>query len=373
MLQLGSDPPTLSDSAELSQDVPTNEYAELKRLIKQRGLLEKQPAYYIFKILLTLALLSMSFTFLVVVDSLWLQLLNAAFLAFIFTQIGFVGHDAGHQQIFRSSRRNDIVLFVITLLIALDRSWWLNKHNNHHINPNRLDLDLDVNLPLIAFTEEQALDKRGLFRFVVRYQSYFFFPMLLLEALSLRGDGIQYLIRGRNVKYLVAESLLMGAHLVVYFGLLFYLMSTWPAVLFIIVHQSLFGLYTASVFAANHKGMLMLDEDSQMDFLRHQVLTARNIKPHPFTDFCYGGLNYQIEHHLFPGMPRNKLREAHSIVKSFCHAHSISYHTSGILQCQQEILQHLHRVSSVLRRKSSSSHSEALARDGASFDEQTGR
>ena len=66
-----------------------NEYAELKRIIKQQGLLDKQPAYYTYKILLTLGMLALSLTFLLVIDNLWLQLLNAAFLAFVFTQIGF--------------------------------------------------------------------------------------------------------------------------------------------------------------------------------------------------------------------------------------------------------------------------------------------
>jgi fatty acid desaturase len=95
--------------------------------------------------------------------------------------------------------------------------------------------------------------------------------------------------------------------------------------------------------------MPILERDSQLDFLRRQVLTSRNVLAHPITDFWYGGLNYQIEHHLFPRLPRNKLREAQPIVKDFCRDHSIAYHETSVLQSYREILQHLHEVGAPLR------------------------
>ena len=122
------------------------------------------------------------------------------------------------------------------------------------------------------------------------------------------------------------------------------------AVLFIAVHRGLFGMYMVSIFAPNHKAMPVLDRDSQLDFLHRQVLTSRNVIAHPITDFWYGGLNYQIEHHLFPSMPRNKLREVQVIVKAFCRAHSIAYHETSVLQSYREILQHLHEVGAPLRK-----------------------
>ena len=84
------------------------------------------------------------------------------------------------------------------------------------------------------------------------------------------------------------------------------------------VHQLLFGLHMGMVFAPNHKGMPILEKDNDLDYLTQQVLTARNIKPNPLVDFMYGGLNYQVEHHLFPNMSRNRLGEAQKIVRPFC-------------------------------------------------------
>ena len=327
-----------------------NEYAELKQLIQKRGLLDKQNGYYARTILVTLSLLALAVAVLVLADSLWLRLLDAVALAFVFTQISFIGHDAGHRQIFRSGRRSDIILLGVNFLIGLGRTWWVEKHDRHHRYPNYLGLDPDIDVSVLAFTEEQVLSKRGFNRFIVRYQAFFFFPILFLASLSFVFAGINFLLIQRQAKYPVAEALAVGAHLATYLGLLFYLLDPWQAVAFIAVHHLFQGLHMGSVFAPNHKGMPVLEANTELDYLRKQVLTARNIKPNPVNDFCYGGLNYQIEHHLFPSMARNKLFEARKIVKAFCQARSIPYHETSVLGSQQEILGYLHRTSAPLRR-----------------------
>jgi fatty acid desaturase len=337
----------------LKQSAPgslPNQYAELKQLIKQRGLLDQQPAYFAGKILLTLGWLAVGLTLLLIVDNLWLQLLNAAYLAFVFVQISLIAHDMGHRQFsFRASWKNDwLTLILGNLLLGISRQWWIDKHNDHHGHPNQLDVDPDVDIPLLAFEEEQALDKRGLARFVVKYQAALIFPLSILQGLSMHRSSIQFLIEKR-AKSTLTEALFMGAHFVVYFGLLFSVLEPLQALLFITVHRGLFGMFMVSIFAPNHKAMPVLARNSQLDFMRRQVMTSRNVIAHPITDFWYGGLNYQIEHHLFPRLPRNKLREAQSIIKAFCGDQSIAYHETSVLQSYREILQHLHEVGSPLR------------------------
>ena len=344
-----SDVLTVSPPQEQAELQNINEYAELKRLVTQRGLLNKQPAFYTYKLISTLGLLAIGITILALVDTLWVQLINAGFMAIVFAQMAFVGHDAGHRQIFNSPLKNEITGLVICIMLALDRSWWIDKHNRHHNNPNNVALDPDADFPILAFTKEQALTKKGIYKFVVKYQAFLFFPMLLFEGVGLRLAGVIYLI-GNKVKYPIAEPLLIMGHFVAYFGLLFLFLSPWHAVLFMIVHQAIFGLVLGSVFAPNHKGMLMVGENDKMDFFRRQVLTARNVKSHPVTDFWYGGLNYQIEHHLFPNMPRNNLKEAQKITRAFCEEHSIPYYETGAVQSVKEILQFLHQESAPLRR-----------------------
>ena len=341
--------PSSISSEEATIDSQTNYYPELRRLIRERGLLDKQPAYYTYKILSTLALLGLSITLLVVVDIFWLQLINAAFLAFVFGQIGYVGHDAGHRGVLRSLRGNEIVGLGASSLIGLSRTWWITQHNQHHSTPNDLEQDPHTTLPILAFSEETARSKSRFIRFIVGYQAFYFVPLLLLEALGIRMASIQFLLKIRKAKYLLFEPLLLGIHFLAYFGLLFYFLSPWQVLGFVLVHQGLFGLYYGLIFAPNHKGMLILDKDNPLDFLRTQVLTTRNVKPSPSIDFLYGGLNYQIEHHLFPSMPRSKLGEARIVVKAFCQRHDISYYETSTLNSYREILSYLHRVSAPVR------------------------
>lgn len=346
---LGENPalPPVQGSA---SHVRTDQYAQLKRLIKQNGLLDRQPAYYAGKTAFTLGLLAVSLVLLFVLGDTWSQLLNAAYLAFVFVQISLLSHDFGHRQFtFHSSRKNDwLTLIFGNLLLGLSRQWWIDKHNEHHGHPNQMDLDPDVDIPLLAFEEKQALDKRGLARFVVKYQAALIFPLSLLQAISMLRSSIEFLA-AKKAKSTLVEAMMICAHFALYFGLLFSVLEPVQALLFIAVHRGLFGTYLVSIFAPNHKAMPLLERDSKVDFLHRQVLTSRNVIAHPITDFWYGGLNYQIEHHLFPRMPRNKLREAQPIIRGFCRDHSIAYHETSVLQSYREILQHLQEVGAPLR------------------------
>ena len=96
------------------QEVETNEYARLKRLVKDAGLLEKDPRRYAAKFTVNMSLLALSFAILVLVDGVWPQILNAALLAFVVVQLSFTGHDLGHKQVFRSGRNNDTVGLLVS-------------------------------------------------------------------------------------------------------------------------------------------------------------------------------------------------------------------------------------------------------------------
>ena len=331
-----------------TQELESNEYAHLKRLVKDAGLLEKNPGHYAVKMAVSISLLALSVTVLTLVDGVWPQMLNAAFLAFIIVQMSFIGHDLGHKQVFRSSRNNDILGLFVSFLVGINLTWWVEKHNEHHSNPNDLDMDPDIELPVVAFSEDQARDMTGVARLIVRYQAFLFYPLVCFEGFVLKFSGIRFMFTNR-LKFPIAEPIMMAGHIGVYIGLVFLSLPFWQGLLFITVNQLLLGLYIGSTFAPNHKGMLMLDGKHQLDFLRRQVLTSRNVKSSPVNDFLYGGLNYQIEHHLFPSMPRNRLKEAQEIVRPFCREHSISYYETGVIQSQREILQYLHQVSAPLR------------------------
>jgi fatty acid desaturase len=95
--------------------------------------------------------------------------------------------------------------------------------------------------------------------------------------------------------------------------------------------------------------MPILTADDQSDFLRRQVLTSRNVRGSMLVDFALGGLNYQIEHHLFPSMPRPNLRRSQAIVRDFCRQHGLAYCETTLLRSYAQALQHLHDVGRPLR------------------------
>ncbi len=337
----------------------TDAFATLKQQIKQHGLLEKQLPFYTFMILSALGLLGGSIAILALVHIWWVQVLNAVVLAFLSTQFGFLGHDAGHRQIAKSTRINDVIgLFLGNFLVGMSFSWWLDKHNRHHSNPNQLDHDPDINIPILAFSAEDGIQRTGFQRYMVRHQAFFFFPILMLVAIDLQVNSIKYVLAGK-AKYQAAEVLLLVAHWACYLGAIFLLLPAWQGLIFIAVHQMLFGLYLGTTFAPNHKGMPIIASDSKMNFLQQQVLTARNVHANIFNDYWYGGLNYQIEHHLFPSLPRNKLKQAQRIIRQFCEEHEIPYYETGAIQSFREILAHLAEVSSVVTTEAQANRASA--------------
>jgi fatty acid desaturase len=326
-----------------------SDFAELSRLVKQQGLLDRRIGYYAWYLAGAVGALLLTGAALVVIGDSWWQLVPAAVLAVVYTQIAFLGHDAGHRQVFADHRANQTTgLLLGNLLIGVGYGWWMGKHTRHHANPNHEDDDPDVDIAVLAFSAQQAERKRGFFRFVVKHQAWLFFPLLLLEGFSLHVISTAAAVR-REVKGWRLELALLTVHVVGYLVLVFSVMSPGKALAFIAVHQGLFGVYMGISFAPNHKGMPVLQAGHQLDFLRKQVLTSRNVTGGRFTDFLLGGLNYQIEHHLFPSMPRPHLRHAQGLVRDFCRRHSVSYAECGLFTSYGYVLKHLHEAGAELR------------------------
>lgn len=321
-----------------------SEYAQLSRQIKQAGLLERRTSYYIWKTAVTAALLIAGWGIFVLIGNSWWQLATAAYLGVMFTQVGFLGHDAGHQQIFDSRRANYVLgILVGSLGIGFSWAWWVDKHNRHHAHPNTEGADPDIAVALLAFSEGQARAKGRAGRVIVRYQAYLLFPMLLMLAVSLQAASIRALI-SRDSRDRPLESALLAAHIVSYLAIVILVLSPVKAVVFIVMNQGFFGFYLGCSFAPNHKGMAVLAAGDQADFLHRQVLTSRNVRGGWLTDLALGGLNYQIEHHLFPSMSRPNLRRAQPLVAEFCRQRDVLYCQTTLLRSYAQALRHLRAV-----------------------------
>ncbi|WP_037353128.1 fatty acid desaturase family protein [Amycolatopsis orientalis] len=322
-------------------------YGSLLSEIREAGLLRRRHGYYAAIITANLTVFSGAWVGFAFLGDSWWQLLIAALLAVVFAQLAFVGHDAGHKQIFRTRQPNDAVGVAHGGLIGMSYQWWIDGHNRHHANPNHEDHDPDLDIPALAFTGGQARAKRGFLRWMAKNQAFLFFPLLALEGLNLHVSGIRAVWRGETKKRRL-EGVLLTAHVAGYLTAVFLVLSPGLAVAFVMVHQALWGVYMGCSFAPNHKGMPTMT-GQPADFLHRQVLTSRNIRGGKVVDFVLGGLNYQIEHHLFPNMPRPHLRRAQPIVERFCRRHEIPYAQTGLLPSYRQVLGHLHQLGAPLR------------------------
>jgi fatty acid desaturase len=327
------------------------DYADLKRLVATAGLLDKQPWFYVRSIAAKLILLGACLAALALVDNTGWRALIAVGLAVVSGQLGFQMHDAGHRQMFTRRGLNVAVgLLTANLLLGVSFGWWVEKHNRHHANPNNFDLDPDVDMPAIAYSVEQAEARRGVLRWVVQRQARLFFLLLTMLAWSMHVTSVRYLTaqprKNRNL-----ELGLLALYAVLWFAFLLHFVGLWPGFMVLVIQQCVGGVYLGSVFAPNHKGMLMVGPDDDLDFLRRQVLTSRNVRSNRLTDLWYGALNFQVEHHLFPTMARNRARAAHLIVKQFCVERGIRYHETSMLGSYREILGYLHAVGATVRAR----------------------
>jgi fatty acid desaturase len=312
--------------------------------MRAAGLLRRRPGWYAAKITYTLLALLATWALLLVIGNSWWALLDAAAVAVVTTQVVFLGHDAGHQQISSHPATNRRLGLVFgNLLTGLCLGWWVPKHTAHHTHPNQSGLDPDIGPGVVAFTSDVALRRRGVARLLLRLQSPLFFPLLLLEGVALQVTGGRYLVRRRDRAALV-EAALLVVHLALFVGVVATVLSPWRAVAFIAVQQCLFGLYLGSTFAPNHKGMEIMATDAEVPFAERQIRTSRNVRGGRAITMAMGGLNFQIEHHIFPTMPRPNLVRARCLVQAFCTEHDLAYTETGLIESYRRVLVHLATV-----------------------------
>ena len=332
-----------------------SDFSTLVKAVRSAGLFERRLASYGIRGALTLGAYAATCLAIVWVGNSWYQLINAVVFGLVWGQLAFLGHDAGHQAIFARRRLNDALGRMLgNVLVGLSYGWWVDTHNRHHANPNHEERDPDVGDGVLAFTAAQAAKRTGrISGFIARRQAWLFFPLLALEGINLHVASVGSVTSGeyRNARgcsrRFEAGGLIL--HAVLYVALLLLVMSPEKAVAFAAVHQAVWGIYMGCTFAPNHKGMPTIAPGEELDFLRRQVLTSRNVRGGLFTDFALGGLNYQIEHHLFPSMPRGSLRHAQPLVRAHCEALGVPYCEASLIGSYRAALTHLSVMGAPLR------------------------
>lgn len=342
-------------------------YRQLRNRLIREGYFEASKLYYAFKFFSTVALLVASVYF-----AWWNNAVGTAigalFLALFWQQCGWLAHDFLHHQVFKTRVYGDMVgLIVGDLFQGFSVHWWKNKHNSHHAVPNLLasqpgacdgDPDIDT-MPFLAWTlrmAESARDSKW-GRFFVNYQAIFYFPLLLLARFAWAHQSWVYIWGGwgahsvqaaemdkRHIQYPKTEK----TFLVLHYAFFLYVMSQMSlglAVTYFVSAQLMCGLFLALVFGLGHNAMAAYHAEERPDFWKLQVSTTRNVKSTIFVDWFFGGLQYQVDHHLFPSLPRHNFGKVHKLVEEFCKEHGVTYHETNIWDGTVEVLKHLSTVS----------------------------
>lgn len=321
------------------------DYSVLAKIVRESGLLRRRYAYYWVRMILTLAALAGVWTAVVVVGDSWWQLALAAALALVLAQLAFLGHDSAHRQIFRSRAWNDWTARVLANgLVGLSHAWWTAKHDAHHAAPNQEGHDPDIKPGVIAFTPAVLASRHGWRGWLVRRQGWYFFPLLALEGLHLHVSSVRAALRRGHVPRRGVEVPVLLARLVLYVVALGLLLPPAIAGAFLAVQLVVFGILLGGAFAPNHKGMPIVPANAEVDFLRRQVLMSRNIRGNAVVDLLMGGLNRQVEHHLFPSMPRPNLKRVQPLVREYCSQVGVTYTEVGFFASYRIVVGYLNDV-----------------------------
>lgn len=328
-------------------------YSELLKKIKNEGLLAKDPVFYVKRFLfisgvsLTLwAVLALIFT----INLHWaLAIPIVMLLGVCAAQYGFISHETSHRQVFLSNKRNDFWGKITANLFAgLSYGFWMKKHTQHHKTPNQIHKDPDIHIRVLAFRTEDMEKKKLPEKALTKNQGWLFPILLTLTGFDLLLDSFVAILKkdatGKPLSGRVGEFVMMtlrqAVPIIVFMSLFGWLAGGILWLAFMLT----FGLFMGGAFAPNHKGMPLIPENSRINFFERQVLTSRNVKPSWLKDNLMGGLNYQIEHHLFPSMPRPNLARAREIVIDFCKEKNVPYVEMGLFESYGKVISYLNKV-----------------------------
>lgn len=320
-------------------------FLDLAEKVNDAGLMRRCYGFYWRRILFwTLSIIGVLIGVALLGDS-WWQLIFAVLLGLAMSQLGFISHEAAHQEIFLSRKWNEWTSRVIAgLFIGLSYGWWVDKHGRHHANPNKERSDPDVGSGVFSLTPENTDKRTGLAAKLARYQGWYFLPLLPFEGFSLHFSSVKAILTAPRIRHRWAEILFVGIRLIGIPVYLFIVLPFWVALAFIFVQTLAFGLLLGGAFAASHIGMPTVPHDVKLDFLRRQVHMSRNIRGNRVVHFLMGGLQYQVEHHLFPRTPRPNLPALQKLVREHCAHHRIPYSETTLGEAYGIIIRYLNQV-----------------------------
>lgn len=317
---------------------------EIAREAHRAGLLRPARRAVALRALLGTTAFVASLAFAWTAESTGLALAAAALAGFASVQLGFIAHDAGHGSVGRSRFENAVAgHLAFTLLHGLGFQSWRVSHDRHHAFCQDESRDPDMSCDLVmSLSLHSARQKTGLGRALLPYQAYYLWPAALLFAHSLRLQSIGRSY-GAPVRH-AADVLLPPLH---YAGWLLLPgaalgVGAGRTAAVYLVSSAVIGVHLAVLFWVNHVGMPPAQQG--LSILEQQTIGTRNVRHARGLDLFFGGLDFQIEHHLVPGVPSANLRKLQAIARPRCLAAGVPYHEESLAAALASVTRHVARV-----------------------------
>ncbi|MEM7251577.1 MAG: fatty acid desaturase, partial [Pseudomonadota bacterium] len=229
---------------------------------------------------------------------------------------------------------------------GLSAAWWRDKHHRHHANTNRPTVDADL-YSFLTYSDEEAQNATGLKRLIARHQVAWFISLSPFTRWFFLLLSLNFV--ARRPRLWLGHAVAISAHFVLAFALFSAVDDLWRGIALYTLASIITGVYMVYVFAPNHTGM-PLNCDGPIDY-RDQLRATRNIRTGPIGDVVWVGLNYQIEHHLFPQLPRGQLHRASHIVATWCAEQNLPYHRQSSTDGWRDVFSSFHSVRDAAARQ----------------------
>jgi fatty acid desaturase len=314
--------------------------------VKGQALMAPALARTLLELLLLFALLGLCLAICWFADSLPARAASCLGLSVLLARFAFVGHDAGHGAVSRRLGADRAVgQLSMTLVTGLAFDEWIQRHRAHHrfCQDEERDPDMAVGF-VVSLTERSCRQRGALGALLARHQHWHVWLLTLFFAHSQRHlSQAGVLVRMRE-HWL--DALVLVLHFALWFALPCLLLDVpWVAALLAYaVPLFILGPHLAAIFWVNHVGMPLVNRVEAFSFLEHQILTSRSITHARLWNGLFGGLNFQIEHHLFPTVPSARLRAVQPIVRRHFALHGIPYHCVPWGCAVKAVARHLHAV-----------------------------
>lgn len=320
----------------------SKDYRKLVYEFSKMGLFDKK-GHVIFTTMCCIAMLFLVSVYGVVFcEGVLLHLLCGGLMGFLWIQSGWIGHDSGHYQVMLTPKLNRIVQVLTgNCLAGISIEWWKWNHNAHHIACNSLDYDPDLqHMPFFAVSSkffnsitsyfyDRTMAFDSFSRFLVSNQHWTFYPVMCFARINLFAQSFILLLSKRKVPNRAQELLGLMVFWVWYPLLVSYLPNWGERIMFIIASFAVTGIQHVQ-FCLNHfSSSVYVGPPKGNDWFEKQTSGTLGIECSPWMDWFHGGLQFQVEHHLFPRLPRCQLRNVAPIVKDYCKKHGLPYNVAS--------------------------------------------